>query len=367
MLSAFEIRHHIIAKYLLKSILLAFLAIFSLLILILLGNQTVLLLAKYYDFGISIENTALLILFNLLRKTPLLLSFSLFLAIIISIGRLYKNSEMIVINSIGISTKHLIVFIQPIVLSVALIIFIITIYLSPLLIVHIDKLYFSAQEINKIAFIKAKTFAYFKRGKIIFYAQEIAKDKNLMKQVFLKYQRADKIIIITAETASIDVDDKNGNTYLMLTNGKIYSGLPNFYSDTDSITHFEKYLVPLNSKNNVKNSDDKYFDNIEAIPTRELLHSPELVHQLELESRLFFPIATIILAMLATVLAKTSPKRSQLFSVLVGIVLFILYYNLLAIAHASFDINRSFGLWWVHVLFMALFYVFYRVYRRKIY
>ena len=367
MLSAFEIRHQIIAKYLLKNILLIFLAIFLFLVLILLGNQTVLLLAKYYDFGISIENTVLLILFNLLKKTPLLLSFSLFLAIIISIGRLYKNSEMIVINSIGISTKHLMVFIQPILLSVAFIIFIITIYLSPLLIVHIDKLYFSAQEINKIAFIKAKTFTYFKRGKIIFYAQEVTKDKNLMKQIFLKYQRIDKTIIITADTASIDINDKNGNTYLTLTDGKIYSGLPDIYSDKDSITHFKKYLMPLHSKSDVKNSDDKYFTNIQAIPTKKLLDYTELAHRLELERRLFFPIATIILAMLATVLAKTSPKGSQLFGVLIGIVLFILYYNLLAIAHGFSDISQSFGFWWVHALFIVLLYIFYRVRRRKIY
>ena len=48
----------------------------------------------------------------MVRDIPLIVSLSLFLAIILTITQLYKNSEAVVMNSVGLSNKDFFLIIQ---------------------------------------------------------------------------------------------------------------------------------------------------------------------------------------------------------------------------------------------------------------
>ena len=82
------------------------------------GNRIVLTVQESFEQGIPFQELIPLISFNMIRDVTLIITLSFFLAIILSISQLYKNSEAIVMNSIGVSDKHFIVFIQPIVLLI---------------------------------------------------------------------------------------------------------------------------------------------------------------------------------------------------------------------------------------------------------
>ena len=69
--------------------------------------------------------------FNMLRDIPIIFSLSLFLAIIISISQMYKSSEAVIMNSVGIGDKGFIYYIQPIVILSFIVVFILTIYAVP--------------------------------------------------------------------------------------------------------------------------------------------------------------------------------------------------------------------------------------------
>ena len=72
-----------------------------------------------------------LIGFNMLRDIPIILALSLFLSIIVTISQLYKNSEAVVMNSIGIGDRAFMNLIKPIVFFTFIIIFYLTIFAVP--------------------------------------------------------------------------------------------------------------------------------------------------------------------------------------------------------------------------------------------
>ena len=127
----FNLPNTIISRYLLKNLIIFFVSIFFIIGLIVFGNQFVLTVQESVEHGIPFQELMPIIGFNMLRDVPIILSLSLFLAIIIYISQMYKSSEAVVMNSVGIGDKGFIYYIQPIVILSFIIVFILTIYAVP--------------------------------------------------------------------------------------------------------------------------------------------------------------------------------------------------------------------------------------------
>ena len=108
-----------IARYVLKNLLLNFLAIFFIIFLVVFGNQFVLIVQDSIELGIPIQELLPLVSFNMIRDIPIIWILSIFLSIIIAISRLYKSSEAVILNSIGLSDKDFFQFEFPVLSSIA--------------------------------------------------------------------------------------------------------------------------------------------------------------------------------------------------------------------------------------------------------
>ena len=100
----------------LKNLVVFFVSIFFIIGLVVFGNQFVLTVQESVEHGIPFRELMPIVSFNMLRDLPVILSLSLFLAIIVSISQLYKNSEAVVMNSFGINDKSFIYCLQPIII-----------------------------------------------------------------------------------------------------------------------------------------------------------------------------------------------------------------------------------------------------------
>ena len=127
----FNFQNTLISKYLIRNLIIFFSAITFIIALIVFGNQFVLTVQESVQHGIPIQELMPLVGLNMLRDIPIILTLSLFLSIIISISQLYKNSEAVVMNSIGIGDKSFISSIQPIIVFSFIIVFILSIFAVP--------------------------------------------------------------------------------------------------------------------------------------------------------------------------------------------------------------------------------------------
>ena len=123
---ALKLQNSILAKYLMRQVLMLLVAVFIVIGLVIFGNQLVLVVKESIEQGIPLADLLPLVGFNMIRDVPLILSLSLFLAIILAVSKSYKDSEAIVMNSLGVGDKHFMVFVQPVVISIFIFILFLT-------------------------------------------------------------------------------------------------------------------------------------------------------------------------------------------------------------------------------------------------
>lgn len=69
------------------------------------------------------------------------------------------------------------------------------------------------------------------------------------------------------------------------------------------------------------------------------------------------PLATVLLAVLAVLLSRTSPRQGRFAKLFIAILIFVTYYNTLGVAMSWVQrgvVPAVVGLWWVHLVLMIL-------------
>jgi len=354
----------IISKYLLKNLVILFIAIFFIIGLIVFGNQFVLTAQKSVEHSIPLQELMPIAGYKMIRDFPVILSLSFFLSIIVSISQLYKNSEAIVMNSVGIGEKNFLNIIKPLVFIMFTLIFFLSVYGVPW--AKQQKSYAEDETINasEFSFISEGKFESFKNGEIVFYASESSipnnADEQNMEEIFIYLSNDESPIIVLASEATKYTDSNNDSIYLRLNDGMRYEGLPG--DDNARILNFDKYDLEIVSGEVQKSISN--FSEIEEKKSLDLLLDGGNLANAEIQWRLSQPISILILSIIGVFLGKTSPRTGKGVNLLFGVIIFMLYNNGLLVAKNSIEsgqLNPYLGLWSIHillVLFMIIFYQF---------
>lgn len=359
---ALKLQNSILAKYLIRNVLMLTAAVFIVLGLVIFGNQLVLVIKESLEEGIPIADLLPLVSFKMIRDVPLILSLSLFLAIILAISKSYKDSEAVVMNSLGIGDKHLMVFIQPVVIVIFIFILFLTTVAVPWSKQQRSMIMDHSENSSEFSFIKEGEFQEFKGGDIVFYASKV---KNIdgestqdMEEIFIYTLANNEPIITLAAQAQKYTDIKTKSVYLRLKDGTRYHGFPSEVNK--KILNFDQYDLQIinGEKRQSNNTEIK----TESKPTLDIIFSSDTREIAEWQWRISQPISVLILSIFAILLGKTSPRGGKNLGVLVGVIVFIIYNNALLIAKSSLERGDTLpviGLWWVHLLVLLIIFVFY--------
>ena len=369
LLSIFKYQNSLIARYIRRNLVTLFFAIFFIIGLVLFGNQFVLTVQESVERGIPFQELMPLVSFNMIRDVSLILSLSLFLAIILTISQLYKNSEAVVMNSLGLNDKHFIFFIQPLVILSFIIIFFLTIYAVPWANQQKNIREEETNNASEFSFITEGEFEVFKQGEIVFYASE-SKSLNTigeqnMEEIFIYAFDNEKPVIVLASKATKYIDSISDSIYLRLKDGVRYQGIPS--KDNINILNFDLYDLEIVSGELQKSL--AIYTKIEGKNTIDLIKEGGSHANAELQSRLSQPITILILSVFGIFLGKTSPRGGKGINLLIGVVIFMLYYNGLLVAKSSIELGQIdpiIGLWGVHLLMIILILLLYQFRQGKI-
>ena len=361
----FNFQNNLISKYLIRNLIIFFSGITFIIALIVFGNQFVLTVQESVQHGIPIQELMPLVGLNMLRDIPIILTLSLFLSIIISISQLYKNSEAVVMNSIGIGDKSFISSIQPIIVFSFIIVFILSIFAVPWAKQQKNIAEDKTLNASEFSFITEGKFETFKNGDIVFYASESenidAANEQNMEEIFIYAIDNENPIIVLASKATKYEDNISKSIYLRLKDGVRYQGLPG--SNNINILDFELYDLEIVSGDIQKTISD--FSEIEEKSTFELIKEGGPLANAEVQWRFSQPISILILSILGVYLGKSSPRTGKGINILIGLVFFMLYNNGLLIAKTSIEnneLNPFIGLWSIHIL-LAIFLIIFSQFR----
>lgn len=364
LLEFFSFKTTKIAKYIMRNLVAYFCVITFIIGLVVFGNQFVLTVQESIDRGIPFQELMPLIGFNMIRDVPVILVLSIFLAVIITISQLYKNSEAIVMNSIGLGDKAFLSVIKPLAIILFLFVLFLTAYAVPWAKQQKSAAEEETKNASEFSFITEGKFESFKNGDIVFYASEstsidVGGVQN-MEEIFIYASENGNPVIVLASDAKKYIDPKSKSIYLRLRDGVRYQGLPS--SENINILNFDSYDLEIVSGEVQKSIAT--FTEIEEKTTLDLLKQGGLLANAELQWRLSLPLSILILVVFAVYLGKTSPRGGRGINILIGIFVFMLYNNGLLVAKSSIEsglLSPIIGMWGIHliaILFLMLLYQF---------
>ncbi|SMN15088.1 permease YjgP/YjgQ family protein [uncultured Candidatus Thioglobus sp.] len=359
---ALKLQNNILAKYLMRQVLMFLAAVFIVIGLVVFGNQLVLVIKESMQQNIPVADLMSIIGFKMVRDVPLIISLSLFLAIILAVSKSYKDSEAIVMNSLGVGDKHFMVFIQPVTIFIFIFILFLTTIAIPWSKEQRSIIMDRSENASEFSFIKEGEFQEFKNGELVFYASKVksidGESDQDMEDIFI-YAMADNEPVITLATqAQKYTNSSTKSVYLRLKDGTRYHGFPT--EANKKILNFDQYDLQIIDGS--KQQKDSAITKTESKPTFDLLFSSDVKEIAEWQWRLSQPISVLILSIFGILLGKASPRGGKNLGVLVGVLVFIIYNNALLVAKSSLERGELLpivGLWWVHLLVLLVIAVFY--------
>lgn len=290
-----------------------------------------------------------------LDALSILLPLALFIGVLLAYGRLWRDSEMAVLQGVGMPLTGLLRpltwLAAPVVVGIGLISF----WLAPAAQRLSHSLVEEANRSLVVAGLEAGRFVQLPgRGGVI-YVGGMNDRGSRFERMFVETERADgedtRIDVITAERGELRRESDGEGRFLALQDGFRVEG---------RIGHDDFRLLRFKG-NDIALADNESDDTPEALkraaPTGELLTSNEALQRAELHWRLAAPLSAAILAVLAVPLSRTRPREARYASVLVALLCYLIYLGWLGFGRALIEQGRApsfVGLWWVHLPAAAL-------------
>lgn len=332
-----------IASELLKT----FIAVLSVLLLILISKQFASILQKAFSGEIANETIALLIGLKLISVAINLLPSALFAAVLIVLGRMYRDNEMVALAAGGVGTLNMYRYVLLCVVPLALLGAALSMQLMPWTVKQTTLVLLKERQTADLRLLVAGRFNEYSKGDIVFYVERIG-DNNQMHNVFVQHRKNDELSIVVSKHGYVKVLDNI--RFLVLVNGHRYQGNPGELEF--EITEFSEYAVAIGETAEISLSLHR-----EAKPSIELWESDDPSEIAEFHKRVSIPLGMLILSILAIPLAKVSPRGGVYGNILMAFLVFLIYKNLLSIAQSwliSGEIPMVLGYWWVYSVMLIL-------------
>jgi lipopolysaccharide export system permease protein len=346
----------IVFRYLSREVMITLSAVSAVLLVIIMSGRFIKYLAQAASGALDPGVLFMIMGFRLPGFLQLILPLGLFLGILLAYGRLYLESEMTVLSATGMSQQRLLGMTMVPAAVVALLVAWLSLSLAPQGVAQVARIINQQDAMTEFDTLVPGRFQALRDGTRVTYTETLSDNRVDLGGVFISEKRMSQdkskdrgISVLVAEKGRQEVH-ADGNRYLILENGYRYDGNPG--EANYRAIQYDTYGVLL-PKPDV--SDD--ITDREAIPTSELWGSTEARPQAELQWRLSLPLLVFIVTLMAVPLSRVNPRQGRFLKLLPAILLYMAYLTILISARSAMEKGKLpavLGIWWVHVLFLAI-------------
>lgn len=335
----------IIDRYLMREAGLAWMAVTLVLLLLMMGSGFARYLGRAAAGKQSPELVLELVGLSSLEYLVLVIPISIMLAIMLALGRHYRDNEMAAIGAAGIGLVRMYRPYIWLILLVAAITGWLSLDLSP----------WASGKVNVLRDLgrnKAKDLSAFEPGKFrvvmkgrgVFYTEAFDSSSGTYRNVFLRAQNGKDTLVILAAQGEQGTNPYTQESVLILRDGYRYEGQPGQVDYT--ITAFREHGVRIeyqDRKPRVKPGEK---------PLDQLISSEEWNDSVEIHWRLSVPVTVLLLGLLAVPLAHVKPRQGRYAQLVVALLIYMLYSNLLTAGRLWIEdtqVSPFIGLWSIHL------------------
>ncbi|MEM1263381.1 MAG: LPS export ABC transporter permease LptF [Pseudomonadota bacterium] len=285
-----------------------------------------------------------------LQYLTILVPFAVFLAIMLSQARLYRDSEMPAMMACGVSPTSLYRPLGWLTLPLAILVGYLALVVGPTATQEVERIGAEARRQVDLAAIEPGRFIETGNNGAVVYAERVGEDGALSRVFVQRRLPNGGIELVTARRGTQQLSDDESTRFIVLEDGQRYEGVPgtNDFRLIEFAEHGLPYTLPQ-----VESLDL----DTEAQTTAALLQRTDAEALAELQWRVSIPISVLVLTFLAVPLARSQPRQGRYGKMALGILIYVIYFNLLAAARVWVEQGRVppiVGLWWVHLGVIAI-------------
>lgn len=329
-------------------------AIFTALLAILLTTQLIRLLGQAAGGKLASDAVMALLVFGTISYLPVLLSLTIFVSVLLTLSRWYRDSEMVIWQASGLPLSAwinpVLKFSIPLVLGIA----ILSLMLAPWATQQGELYRQKIDDRGDVARVSPGEFNESGTGDRVFFVESIAGQEGVVKNVFISsVQQGRTGVMATAKGHTENAP--NGDKFLVLDNGRRYEGAAG--TPEYRVMQFDRYAIRIETRET---------RSLEASPRIkpffDLLKESQPTYKAELLWRLGLPLAALNLVLLAIPLSFVNARAGRTNNLFFALLAYMLYSNLLSISQAWVAQGKlpfEIGLWAIHGVMLVLLLVFF--------
>ena len=276
--------------------------------------------------SIAPQDVVLLLGYVALGHLPTMMALSLFIAVVVTLGRMYRDSEMAIWFASGVGLSR---FVRPVLRTgwpVLLMVGVLLLVVWPWGNRNSNELRERYQQRSDLSRVTPGVFQTSSDGRRVFFIERDSADGVNARNVFILAQQDRGESVTSAQSGRLEND--GDDRYLVLQRGQ--------RNDTDTqtgermLSSFERYRV-LASDRAARSADAQP---PKALRTIELIRKPTPRNQAELVWRFGLLLGAANLLLLGVGLAATNPRRANNWNLLFALLAFLVYYNLINLSQA---------------------------------
>lgn len=344
----------IIRRYISLQVLSSTAAVTLVLTVILMSGRVIKYFGLAADGRMDVKLLTAVLIYRLPVFLDLLVPLGLFVAILLTFGRLYLDNEMSVLYASGVSRAQIVGYLAMPAFIVMAVVSSTSLYVTPTSNAASERMFAEAAQKNTFDLVRPGRFQ--KIGRRVLYAADLSPDRQRLLDVRLFEQRhvagqPNREIMVTAASGRTERDPATGERHLILENGARYEVMPGLGSYREF--RFARYELLLPEPVGVEGPS-----RISSYSTPQLLQeksrNPQALGEWlwRLSMPLFVPVATL----LAFSLSRVNPRQGRYLKLLPAILLYMSYVVAVGAARNAIDKGRGSeaALWGAHLGYLLL-------------
>jgi lipopolysaccharide export system permease protein len=270
--------------------------------------------------------------FTVLGQLPTILGLSLFVSVVGSLSRMYRDSEMVIWFASG---RGLVSFLPPMLRfawPVVAVIAILATLVWPWSNQQVEQLktqYAQRSDIDRIA---PGEFQESSDGSRVFFIDKETPGVEAANNVFIVTNDADTESVTSARSARLEV--QNGRRMAILSDGQRVETQTN--KPGVKISEFKEYGLQIDASTAAAEEEQS----ARSMYTHRLWNEDQPIFQAELGWRLGLPLAAFNFIVLGLAVASVNPRAGNSSSLMIALFAFIVYYNLMTLGQSWVGAGR---------------------------
>jgi len=324
-------------------------AVFMTLFAIALTTRLIRLLGQAAGGQIPTDAVIAFLGFFALGTLPVLLSLTMFISVLLTLTRSWRDSEMVIWFGSGLPLtawlKPVMLFALPQIAVIAALSLVISPWAAEMGAQYVTRL----QARDDVSRVSPGVFGETGNKERVYFVESISGDATTVQNVFVSSVQQQKSGVSMSRIGRTETAP-NGDRFIVLEDGRRYEGAPG--DEQYRVMEFQRYAARIETAE----SKEPQLSH-KSMTTAQLLASPTPVNLGEVLWRVGIPVSAAILVLLAIPMSFVNPRAGRSVNLLFALFTYIVYSNLLSVSQARVSQGRmdfGIGLWLVHAAMIAL-------------